>query len=95
MQTINLADNINAAFDKVNENFGSLDSAVGNININIDSADITDIVNNILTEDYFLSVINEEYLQQFTINTSVDLTDVESGLSANASAILTLDSRID
>lgn len=95
MQTINLADNINAAFDKVNENFGSLDSAVGNININIDSADITDIVNNILTEDYFLSVINEEYLQQFTINTSVDLTDVESGLSANASAIFTLESRID
>lgn len=95
MQIINLADNINAAFDKVNENFGSLDSAVGNININIDSADITDIVNNILTEDYFLSVINEEYLQQFTISTSVDLTDVESGLSANASAIFTLESRID
>ena len=88
MQIINLADNINAAFDKVNENFESLDSAITNI-------DITNIVNGILTEDYFLSVINEEYLQQFTINTSVDLTDVESGLSANASAILTLESRID
>ena len=160
MKTINLADNINAAFDKVNENFDSLDSAVSNLDIldsaevraiitgsdldmggnkvlfgnvystvadlpsagtyhgmfahvhetgkgyfahagqwvelgGLDPAEITDIVNNILTEDYFLSVINEEYLQQFTINTSVDLTDVESGLSANASAILTLESRID
>ena len=110
MQIINLADNINAAFDKVNENFESLDSAISNldildsadvidifneVDIDIDSADITNIVNGILTEDYFLSVINEEYLQQFTINTSVDLTDVESGLSANASAILTLESRID
>ena len=160
MKTINLADNINAAFDKVNENFDSLDSSVSNLSTldsaevraiitgsdldmggnkvlfgnvystvadlpsagtyhgmfahvhetgkgyfahagqwvelgGLDPAEITDIVNNILTEDYFLSVINEEYLQQFTINTSVDLTDVESGLSANASAILTLESRID
>ena len=109
MQTINLADNINAAFDKVNENFGSLDSSVSNlstldsadvidifneVDIDIDSADITSIVNTILTEDYFLSVINEEYLQQFTINTSVDLTDVEAGIAANASAILSVESSI-
>ena len=109
MQTINLADNINAAFDKVNENFESLDSAVSNfsildsadvidifneVDIDIDSADITSIVNTILTEDYFLSVINEEYLQQFTINTSVDLTDVEAGIAANASAILLVESSI-
>ena len=109
MQTINLADNINAAFDKVNENFDSLDSAVSNfsildsadvidifneVDIDIDSADITSIVNTILTEDYFLSVINEEYLQQFTINTSVDLTDVEAGIAANASAILLVESSI-
>ena len=109
MQTINLADNINAAFDKVNENFDSLDSAVSNfsildsadvidifneVDIDIDSADITSIVNTILTEDYFLSVINEEYLQQFTINTSVDLTDVEAGITANASAILLVESSI-
>ena len=109
MQIINLADNINAAFDKVNENFDSLDSAVSNfsildsadvidifneVDIDIDSADITSIVNTILTEDYFLSVINEEYLQQFTINTSVDLTDVEAGIAANASAILLVESSI-
>ena len=159
MQTINLADNINAAFDKVNENFDSLDSAVSNLDIldsaevraiitgsdldmggnkvlfgnvystvadlpsagtyhgmfahvhetgkgyfahagqwvelgGLDPAEITDIVNNILTEDYFLSVINEEYLQQFTINTSVDLTDVEAGIAANASAILLVESSI-
>ena len=109
MQIINLADNINAAFDKVNENFESLDSAVSNlsildsadvidifneVDIDIDSADITSIVNTILTEDYFLSVINEEYLQQFTINTSVDLTDVEAGIAANASAILLVESSI-
>ena len=109
MQIINLADNINAAFDKVNENFESLDSAISNldildsadvidifneVDIDIDSADITSIVNTILTEDYFLSVINEEYLQQFTINTSVDLTDVEAGIAANASAILLVESSI-
>ena len=109
MQTINLADNINAAFDKVNEDCGALDSAVSNlsildsvdvidifneVDIDIDSADITSIVNTILTEDYFLSVINEEYLQQFTINTSVDLTDVEAGIAANASAILLVESSI-
>lgn len=109
MQTINLADNINAAFDKVNENFGSLDSSVSNlstldsadvigifneVDIDIDSAGITNIVNGILTEDYFLSVINEEYLQQFTINTSVDLTDVEAGIAANAAAILSVESSI-
>ena len=60
----------------------------------LDPAEITNIVNDILTEDYFLSVINEEYLQQFTINTSVDLTDVEAGIAANASAILLVESSI-
>lgn len=159
MQTINLADNINAAFDKVNENFESLDSSVSNLSTldsaevraiitgsdldmggnkvlfgnvystvadlpsagtyhgmfahvhetgkgyfahagqwvelgGLDPAEITNIVNDILTEDYFLSVINEEYLQQFTINTSVDLTDVEAGIAANAAAILSVESSI-
>lgn len=91
IHTINLADKINEAILKINDNFGSLDSAVGNININIDSADIANIVNNILTEDYFLSVINEDYLQQFTITTNVSDSDIQ----ANASAIFTLESRID
>lgn len=91
IHTINLADKINEAILKINDNFGSLDSAVGNININIDSADIANIVNSILTEDYFLSVINEDYLQQFTITTNVSDSDIQ----ANASAIFTLESRID
>ena len=43
MQTINLADNINAAFDKVNENFGSLDSSVSNLST-LDSAEVRAII---------------------------------------------------
>lgn len=89
IHTINLADKINEAILKINDNFQSLDSAV--TNITIDSADITNLVNNILDSDYFLSVVNEEYLQQFTINTNVNDSDIQ----ANASAIFTLESRID
>lgn len=91
IQVVNLADNINAAVLKINQNFAGLDSAVGNVSI--DSADITNIVNNILDSDYFLTTINQEYLQQFTINTDVSYLD--SDISANASAIFTLESRID
>ena len=91
IQVVNLADNINAAILKINQNFAGLDSAVGNITI--DSADITNIINNVLDSDYFLTVINEEYLQQFTIETDVSYLD--SDISANASAILQLESRID
>lgn len=150
IQVINLADNINAAFDKINENFELLDAGLdsaevrriitssdldmggnkvlfGNVYTNLedlpdagtyhgmfahvhstgkayfahdnqwvalggaDVTDITNIVNNILDSDYFLSVINEEYLQQFTINTNVN----DSDINANTSAILDLESRID
>ena len=166
MQTINLVDKINEAFDKINENFelvldsddviqiinneSGLDSAqvraiitgsdlnmggnkvlFGNVystesdlpnagtyhgmfahvhstgkayfahagqwveigGSNVSTEDVTNIVNNILDSDYFLSVINEEYLQQFTINTDVSYLD--SDISANASAIFELTSRID
>ena len=93
IQVVNLADNINAAILKINQNFAGLDSAVGNVNVSVDSADITNIVNNILDSDYFLTTINQEYLQQFTINTDVSYLD--SDISANASAIFTLESRID
>ena len=95
IQVVNLADNINAAVLKINQNFAGLDSAVGNVNVNVsvDSSDITNIVNNILDSDYFLTTINQEYLQQFTINTDVSYLD--SDISANASAIFTLESRID
>ena len=93
IQVVNLADNINAAVLKINQNFAGLDSAVGNVNVSVDSADITNIVNNILDSDYFLTTINQEYLQQFTINTDVSYLD--SDISANASAIFTLESRID
>lgn len=122
IQVVNLADNINAAVLKINQNFagveagdigGGLDSSevvgvivetvdsayvnnlvdVGNVNVSVDSADITNIVNNILDSDYFLTTINQEYLQQFTINTDVSYLD--SDISANASAIFTLESRID
>ena len=123
VQVVNLADNINAAVLKINQNFagveagdigGGLDSAevvgviietvdsayVNNLvdvpspsSSSVDSSDITNIVNNILDSDYFLTTINQEYLQQFTVNTDVSYLD--SDISANASAIFQLTSRID
>ena len=117
VQVINLADNINAAVLKINQNFagveagdigGGLDSSevvgvivetvdsayVNNlVDVGVDSSVVNNIVNNILDSDYFLTTINQEYLQQFTINTDVSYLD--SDISANASAIFTLESRID
>lgn len=123
VQVVNLADNINAAVLKINQNFagveagdigGGLDSAevvgviietVDSAYVNnlvdvpspspssVDSSEITNIVNNILDSDYFITVINQDYLNQFTINTDVSYLD--SDISANASAIFELTSRID
>ena len=93
IETVNLADNINAAFLKINHNFSHIETALADAG-GTDSGDVTNIVNNILDSDYFLSVINQEYLQQFTINTNVDLTDVEAGISANASSIFDIQARI-
>lgn len=117
VQVVNLADNINAAILKINQNFagvdagdigGGLDSAevvgvitetvdsayVNNlVDVGVDSSVVNNIVNNILDSDYFLTTINQEYLQQFTINTDVSYLD--SDISANASALFTLESRID
>ena len=87
IQTVNLADNINAAFDKLNENFALVKTGVFN---SVDSNSVTNIVNNILDSDYFLTVINQEYLQQFTIDVNVDLTDLENAVAANAASLLTL-----
>ena len=91
IQSVNLADNINAAFDKVNENFALVETGVFN---SVDSNSVTNIVNNILDSDYFLTVINQEYLQQFTIDANVDLTDLENAIAANAASILTLQASI-
>lgn len=117
IQVVNLADNINAAVLKINQNFagveagdigGGLDSSevvgvivetvdsayVNNlVDVGVDSSVVNNIVNNILDSDYFLTTINQEYLQQFTINTDVSYLD--SDISANASALFTLESRID
>ena len=93
LQTINLADHVNAAVDKINENFAGLDSAVSNITINIDSADITNIINNTLDSDYFITVFDSDYFQQFIINP--DVSYLENDISANASALLALTARID
>jgi len=87
IQTVNLADNINVAFDKLNENFALVKTGVFN---SVDSNSVTNIVNNILDSDYFLTVINQEYLQQFTIDVNVDLTDLENAVAANAASLLTL-----
>ena len=117
IQVVNLADNINAAVLKINQNFagveagdigGGLDSSevvgvivetvdsayVNNlVDVGVDSSVVNNIVNNILDSDYFLTTINQEYLQQFTVNTDVSYLD--SDISANASAIFQLTSRID
>lgn len=79
IQTINLADNVNAAFDKINENFELV--ATGAFGGGLDSANIT-------------NVVNQEYLSQFTLITEVDLTDVEAGIAANAASLLALQASI-
>ena len=79
IQLVNLADNVNAAFDKINENFELV--ATGAFGGGLDSANIT-------------NVVNQEYLSQFTLTTDVDLTDVEAGIAANASSLLTLQASI-
>ena len=136
IQTVHLADNINAAFDKINENFEGLtdgtivvppptDMSIGDLqdvtltslangevlkwdgstwtnqpdgggggdtNISNDS-DLNQYITNFLDSAFFITVINEEYLEQFNITTDVTYTD--SDVQANASAIFTLESRID
>jgi hypothetical protein len=136
IQTVHLADNINAAFDKINENFEGLtdgsivvpppsDISIGDLqdvtltslsngevlkwngsswtnlpdsgsgggtNISTDS-DLNQYITNLLDSSFFISVINQEYLEQFNITTDVTYTD--SDVQANASAIFTLESRID
>ncbi len=93
LQEIHLADNINAAILKINQNFEGLDSAVSNITINIDSADITNIINNVLDSDYFLTVIDSDYIQQLLLNMELNFDD--SQVQANATNILELYNRID
>ena len=91
IQTVNLADNINAAILKINQNFDEIETGVYTV---IDSADITNLVTNILDSDYFLSIINQAYIEQFNITTTVDFTDVDAGIAANASAVSSLTSNI-
>lgn len=133
IQTVHLADNINAAFDKINENFEGLtdgtivvphptDMSIGDLqdvtltslsngevlkwngsswtnlpdsgsdggSVSYDSS-LNQYITNLLDSSFFLTVINEEYLEQFTINTNVN----DSDINANTSAILSLESRID
>ena len=130
IQTVHLADNINAAFDKINENFEGItdgtivippptdmsigdlqdvtltslangevlkwdgsawtnqpDGGGGNTNISNDS-DLNQYITNFLDSAFFITVINEEYIEQFNITTDVTYTD--SDVQANASAIFTL-----
>lgn len=109
IQVVNLADNINAAVLKINDNFDGIvsgdiplpqpaassgvDTGETNniINNYLDSSVFNDFMETFLDSNYFLTVINEDYLQQFTINTNVNDSDIQ----ANASAIFTLESRID
>lgn len=138
IQTVHLADNINAAFDKINENFEGLtdgtivvppptdmvvaindlqdvsltslsngevlkwngsswtnlpDSGSGGSTTVSNDSDLNQYITNLLDSAFFITVINEEYLEQFNITTDVTYTD--SDVQANASAIFTLESRID
>ena len=79
IQLVNLADNINAAFDKINENFELVET--GAFGGGLDSANIT-------------NVVNQEFLSQFTLTADVDLTDIEAGIAANAASLLTLQASI-
>jgi len=77
IQVVHLADNINAAFDKINENFELVETGAFGGGGSLDSSNIT-------------NVVNQEYLSQFTFSAEVDLTDLENGISANAASLLTL-----
>ena len=87
MQIINLADNINAAVDKINENF--------ELSGGVDSSSVINIIDGHLDSAYFTSTINEGYLNQFTISQGVDLTDVTNNINANATALSELTTRVN
>jgi prefoldin subunit 5 len=91
IQIVDLADNVNAAVDKINENFELVETGTFS---SVDSSSVTNIVNNILDSDYFTTIINEDYINNITTNLNVDLTDVEAGIAANASAISSLTTSI-
>jgi intracellular sulfur oxidation DsrE/DsrF family protein len=92
IQIVDLADNVNAAVDKINENFELVETGTFS---SVDSSSVTNIVNNILDSDYFTTIINEDYINNITTNLNVDLTDVEAGIAANASAISSLTTSIN
>ena len=80
IQLVNLADNVNAAFDKINENFELIETgAFGGSGL--DSSNV-------------INVVNQEYLSQFTFSAEVDLTDLENAVAANAASLLTLHASI-
>lgn len=87
IQIINLADNINAAVDKINENF--------ELSGGVDSSSVISIIDGHLDSAYFVSTINEGYLNQFTISQGVDLTDVNNNIAANATALSELTTRVN
>ena len=92
IQTVNLADNINAAFDKINENFELVETGVFS---SLDSSSVTNIIDGHLDSSYFITVINEDYFNSLGIDMDVDLTDIEAGIAANASSLLTLTASIN
>ena len=88
IQSVHLADNINAAFDKINENFDLINT--GKVGGGIDSEKLAAI----LDSDYFITIINEDYINQFNLSLDVDFTDVDAGIAANASALSSLTTSI-
>jgi hypothetical protein len=92
IQKVNLADHVNAAVDKINENFELVETGI--FGGSVDSSSVTNIVNNVLDSDYFTTIINEDYITNITTNLNVDLTDVEAGIAANAASILAMEASI-
>jgi hypothetical protein len=113
LQYINLADNINAAVDKINENFELTKVEMHNITEYIDSAALNYIVNNVQLEATIDSSEIVSIVGSMDFNARIDSIDggfiaigeqitqlgldyvnLESGTTANASAISNLTTSI-
>lgn len=92
LQTINLGDHINAAIDKINENFELLEWAT-------DSNSITNVINNYLDSSItnyfdFTEVIDSDYIQSIITNLSIE-GNIDSAQVFSIIAEMGLQARLD
>lgn len=101
IQKVDLADNINAAFDKINENFEGITD--GTITLPVSTlSDLDDVTLTSLSNGEILKWDGSVWTNQPDGggsggggNTSFDTSAIDSDINANTSAILSLESRID